>query len=130
MTPRNPHSSRRAINRRNLMQAGALAGAGLIIAVDPNGDPGVLDRLAGSVAADPGIASVAPTRTVWYPPCRAWYASRRKNHCSSPRPSYAGNSHGPSTRPSLPSPVSHATPTNCSPSDATKHPRRGDISNG
>ncbi|MDL2076347.1 MMPL family transporter [Streptomyces sp. GXMU-J15] len=34
----------------------------LVIAVDPNGDPGVLDRLAGSVAADPGIASVAQTR--------------------------------------------------------------------
>jgi RND superfamily putative drug exporter len=32
----------------------------LIIAVDPAGDPVVLDRLAGAVAADPGIASVAP----------------------------------------------------------------------
>ncbi|HEY2949000.1 MAG TPA: MMPL family transporter, partial [Micromonosporaceae bacterium] len=32
----------------------------LIIAVDPAGDPGVLDRFVGAVAADPGIASVAP----------------------------------------------------------------------
>ena len=32
----------------------------LIIAVDRAGDPGVLDRLVGAVAADPGIASVAP----------------------------------------------------------------------
>jgi putative drug exporter of the RND superfamily len=32
----------------------------LIIAVDLGGDPGVLDRLVGAVAADPGIASVAP----------------------------------------------------------------------
>ncbi|MEU5217398.1 MMPL family transporter [Streptomyces sp. NPDC020807] len=35
----------------------------LVIAADPAGDPGVLDRLGASVAADPGIASVAPTRT-------------------------------------------------------------------
>ncbi|MGW6788509.1 MMPL family transporter [Streptomyces chartreusis] len=33
----------------------------LIIAADPSGDPGVLDRLVATVAADPGIASVAPT---------------------------------------------------------------------
>ncbi|MEU9996510.1 MMPL family transporter [Streptomyces sp. NPDC050848] len=33
----------------------------LVIAADPTGDPGVLDRLAARVAADPGIASVAPT---------------------------------------------------------------------
>ncbi|MFI8961804.1 MMPL family transporter [Streptomyces sp. NPDC053493] len=33
----------------------------LVIAADPAGDPGVMDRLAGAVAADPGIASVAPT---------------------------------------------------------------------
>ncbi|MFE5620715.1 MMPL family transporter [Streptomyces virginiae] len=33
----------------------------LVIAADPTGDPGVLDRLIGAVAADPGIASVAPT---------------------------------------------------------------------
>ncbi|MFE9137699.1 MMPL family transporter [Streptomyces sp. NPDC007355] len=33
----------------------------LVIAADPNGDPGVLDRLVATVAADPGIASVAPT---------------------------------------------------------------------
>jgi RND superfamily putative drug exporter len=32
----------------------------VIIAVDVRGDPGVLDRLVGAVAADPGIASVAP----------------------------------------------------------------------
>ncbi|MER7731916.1 MMPL family transporter [Streptomyces erythrochromogenes] len=32
----------------------------LVIAADPTGDPGVLDRLVGAVAADPGIASVAP----------------------------------------------------------------------
>ena len=32
----------------------------LIIAVDPAGDPGVLDRLLAAVSADPGIASVAP----------------------------------------------------------------------
>jgi RND superfamily putative drug exporter len=32
----------------------------VIIAVDVAGDPGVLDRLVGAVAADPGIASVAP----------------------------------------------------------------------
>ncbi|MFJ5712324.1 MMPL family transporter [Streptomyces sp. NPDC093105] len=32
----------------------------LVIAADPTGDPGVLDRLAAAVAADPGIASVAP----------------------------------------------------------------------
>ncbi|MGW6390473.1 MMPL family transporter [Streptomyces sp. NPDC055103] len=33
----------------------------LVIVADPTGDPGVLDRLVGAVAADPGIASVAPT---------------------------------------------------------------------
>ncbi|MEU9177146.1 MMPL family transporter [Streptomyces sp. NPDC048550] len=33
----------------------------LVIAADPTGDPGVLNRLVGAVAADPGIASVAPT---------------------------------------------------------------------
>ncbi|WP_432174733.1 MMPL family transporter [Streptomyces sp. Tue6028] len=33
----------------------------LVIAADPTGDPGVLDRLVGAVAADPGIASVGPT---------------------------------------------------------------------
>ncbi|MEU1258883.1 MMPL family transporter [Streptomyces chartreusis] len=33
----------------------------LVIAADPTGDPGVLDRLVGAVAKDPGIASVAPT---------------------------------------------------------------------
>ncbi|MFB7341569.1 MMPL family transporter [Streptomyces hydrogenans] len=33
----------------------------LVIAADPTGDPGVLDRLVAGVAADPGIASVAPT---------------------------------------------------------------------
>jgi RND superfamily putative drug exporter len=33
----------------------------LVIAADPAGDPGALDRLVGAVAADPGIASVAPT---------------------------------------------------------------------
>ncbi|MEW2583602.1 MMPL family transporter [Streptomyces virginiae] len=33
----------------------------LVIAADPTGDPGVLDRLVVAVAADPGIASVAPT---------------------------------------------------------------------
>ncbi|WP_172385397.1 MMPL family transporter [Streptomyces sp. MNP-20] len=33
----------------------------LVIAADPAGDPGALDRLARAVAADPGIASVAPT---------------------------------------------------------------------
>ncbi|GGP88248.1 MMPL family transporter [Streptomyces melanogenes] len=33
----------------------------LVIAADPAGDPGVLDRLVGAVSADPGIASVAPT---------------------------------------------------------------------
>ncbi|MEU5193435.1 MMPL family transporter [Streptomyces scabiei] len=33
----------------------------LVVAADPAGDPGVLDRLVGAVAADPGIASVAPT---------------------------------------------------------------------
>ncbi|MFE7558128.1 MMPL family transporter [Kitasatospora sp. NPDC057500] len=32
----------------------------LVIAADPTGDPGVLDRLVATVAADPGIASVAP----------------------------------------------------------------------
>jgi RND superfamily putative drug exporter len=32
----------------------------LIIAVDPAGDPVVLDRLVAAVSADPGIASVAP----------------------------------------------------------------------
>ncbi|MFF8267961.1 MMPL family transporter [Streptomyces sp. NPDC016562] len=32
----------------------------LVIAADPTGDPGVLERLVASVAADPGIASVAP----------------------------------------------------------------------
>ncbi|MFD5619329.1 MMPL family transporter [Streptomyces yangpuensis] len=32
----------------------------LVIAADPAGDAGVLDRLVGAVAADPGIASVAP----------------------------------------------------------------------
>ncbi|GGT20864.1 membrane protein [Streptomyces tanashiensis] len=34
----------------------------LVIAADPAGDPGVLDRLVTTVAADPGIASVAPTQ--------------------------------------------------------------------
>ncbi|MCP3759287.1 MMPL family transporter [Streptomyces sp. TBY4] len=33
----------------------------LVIAADPAGDPGVLDRLVGAVSADPGITSVAPT---------------------------------------------------------------------
>ncbi|OKI25679.1 MMPL family transporter [Streptomyces sp. CB03911] len=33
----------------------------LVIAADPTGDPGVLDRLVVAVAADPGVASVAPT---------------------------------------------------------------------
>ncbi|MFC5219559.1 MMPL family transporter [Streptomyces coerulescens] len=33
----------------------------LVIAADPSGDPGVVDRLVGAVAADPGVASVAPT---------------------------------------------------------------------
>ncbi|MFB7368901.1 MMPL family transporter [Streptomyces sp. NPDC056222] len=33
----------------------------LVIAADPAGDPGVVDRLVATVAADPGIASVAPT---------------------------------------------------------------------
>ncbi|WP_328930087.1 MMPL family transporter [Streptomyces sp. NBC_00190] len=33
----------------------------LVIAADPARDPGVLDRLVATVAADPGIASVAPT---------------------------------------------------------------------
>lgn len=33
----------------------------LVIAADPAGDPGALDRLVGAIAADPGIASVAPT---------------------------------------------------------------------
>ncbi|WP_406170395.1 MMPL family transporter [Streptomyces sp. NBC_00996] len=33
----------------------------LVIAADPTGDPGVLDRLVATVAADPGIASVVPT---------------------------------------------------------------------
>ncbi|MEU6305020.1 MMPL family transporter [Streptomyces chartreusis] len=33
----------------------------LVIAADPAGDRGVVDRLVGAVAADPGIASVAPT---------------------------------------------------------------------
>jgi putative drug exporter of the RND superfamily len=32
----------------------------LIIAVDPAGDPGILDRLVAAVSADPGIASVSP----------------------------------------------------------------------
>jgi len=32
----------------------------LIVAVDPAGDPGVVDRLVAGLAADPGIASVAP----------------------------------------------------------------------
>ncbi|MFD7320506.1 MMPL family transporter [Streptomyces sp. NPDC059875] len=34
----------------------------LVIAADPAGDPGVLDRLVATVAADPGVASVAPTQ--------------------------------------------------------------------
>ncbi|MEU6867722.1 MMPL family transporter [Streptomyces sp. NPDC046876] len=33
----------------------------LVIAADPAGDPGVLDRLVGAVAADPGVSSVEPT---------------------------------------------------------------------
>ncbi|GAA5035413.1 MMPL family transporter [Streptomyces siamensis] len=33
----------------------------LVIAADPTGDPGVLERLVATVAADPGIASVAST---------------------------------------------------------------------
>ncbi|MFG2822676.1 MMPL family transporter [Kitasatospora sp. NPDC048365] len=33
----------------------------LVVAADPAGDPGVLDRLVAAVSADPGIASVAPT---------------------------------------------------------------------
>ncbi|MFJ5259907.1 MMPL family transporter [Streptomyces sp. NPDC088387] len=35
----------------------------LVVAADPAGDPGVVDRLVATVAADPGIASVAPART-------------------------------------------------------------------
>ena len=34
----------------------------LVLAVDPAGDPTVLERLATAVAADPGIASVAPAQ--------------------------------------------------------------------
>ncbi|ARX80735.1 membrane protein [Streptomyces alboflavus] len=34
----------------------------LVIAADPAGDPEVVDRLVATVTADPGIASVAPTR--------------------------------------------------------------------
>ncbi|WP_435212784.1 MMPL family transporter [Streptomyces sp. bgisy034] len=34
----------------------------LVIAADPAGDRGVVDRLVGAVASDPGIASVAPTQ--------------------------------------------------------------------
>ncbi|PKV82913.1 MMPL family transporter [Streptomyces sp. TLI_146] len=34
----------------------------LVIAADPSGDGGVVDRLVTTVAADPGIASVAPTQ--------------------------------------------------------------------
>ncbi|MEV7415436.1 MMPL family transporter [Streptomyces sp. NPDC089919] len=34
----------------------------LVIAADPAGDGGVVDRLVTAVAADPGIASVAPTQ--------------------------------------------------------------------
>ncbi|MGW2014528.1 MMPL family transporter [Streptomyces sp. NPDC001927] len=34
----------------------------LVLAADPAGDPGVVDRLVGAVVADPGIASVAPAR--------------------------------------------------------------------
>ncbi|MEV7568759.1 MMPL family transporter [Streptomyces tanashiensis] len=34
----------------------------LVVAADPAGDPGVVDRLVAGVAADPGIASVAPAR--------------------------------------------------------------------
>ncbi|MFF9149480.1 MMPL family transporter [Streptomyces sp. NPDC014861] len=34
----------------------------LVIAADPHGDPGVLDRIAARVTADPGIASVTPAR--------------------------------------------------------------------
>ncbi|MCF3131149.1 MMPL family transporter [Streptomyces olivochromogenes] len=34
----------------------------LVIAADPAGVPGVLDRLVAAVAADPGIASVAPAQ--------------------------------------------------------------------
>ncbi|MGW6535494.1 MMPL family transporter [Streptomyces sp. NPDC055051] len=34
----------------------------LVIAADPNGDPGALDRIAARLAADPGIASVTPAR--------------------------------------------------------------------
>ncbi|MEL3945373.1 MMPL family transporter [Streptomyces sp. LNU-CPARS28] len=34
----------------------------LVIAADPAGDPGVVDRLVATVTADPGIASVAPAR--------------------------------------------------------------------
>ncbi|MEU2503250.1 MMPL family transporter [Streptomyces sp. NPDC007863] len=35
----------------------------LVIAADPSGDRGAVDRLVATVAADPGIASVAPTHT-------------------------------------------------------------------
>ncbi|WP_405656834.1 MMPL family transporter [Streptomyces sp. RK9] len=34
----------------------------LVVAADPADDPGVVDRLVATVAADPGIASVAPAR--------------------------------------------------------------------
>ncbi|MFJ6778859.1 MMPL family transporter [Streptomyces yangpuensis] len=57
-----PHSrtERRAYD---LVAEGFGAGTNgpLVIAADPAGDPGMLDRLVGAVAADPGIASVAPT---------------------------------------------------------------------
>ncbi|OLZ59009.1 hypothetical protein AVW11_27510 [Streptomyces amritsarensis] len=39
---------------------GAGTNGPLVIAADPAGDPGVPDRLVRAVAADPGIASVAP----------------------------------------------------------------------
>ncbi|MGW2273407.1 MMPL family transporter [Streptomyces yangpuensis] len=57
-----PHSrtERRAYD---LVAEGFGAGTNgpLVIAADPAGDPGMLDRLVGAVATDPGIASVAPT---------------------------------------------------------------------
>ena len=51
MTPQNPHSSRRAMNRRRLMQAGAMAGAGLMLPW----------QFAGSAAASQSDLSPEPS---------------------------------------------------------------------
>ena len=48
----------------------------LVIAVDISEDPGVVEPLLGAIAADEGIAAVAPPRSTPTPAWRRWSRSR------------------------------------------------------